>query len=104
MVSERTGAGLLIVSRQRALRVIRLQIWRRGFFKPLMLLYKGRTAARPNSRAPPSTYPKARSLGYLHVIAPIIVGGQRPARLLQAGRPANSLPQITPANITPVYT
>jgi hypothetical protein len=85
MVSERTGAGLLIVSRQRALRVIRLQIWRRGFFKPLMLLYKGRTAARPNSRAPPSTYPKARSLGYLHVIAPIIVGGQRPARLLQGG-------------------
>src|SRR3954454_6987625 len=102
MVGERTGAGLPL--RSNALRLlIRLQICRRGFFKPLMLLYKGRTAARPNSRAPPSTYPKARSLGYLHVIAPIIVGGQRPARLLQR-RPSNNLPKITPANITPVYT
>jgi len=27
---------------------------------------EGRTAARPNSRAPPSTYPRVRSLGYLH--------------------------------------
>jgi hypothetical protein len=26
---------------------------------------KGRTAARPNSRAPPSTYPRVRTLGYL---------------------------------------
>jgi hypothetical protein len=83
MVGERTGAGLAIGEVGNALRMIRLQTWRRGFFKPLMLLYKGRTAARPNSRAPPSTYPKARSLGYLHVTAPIIVGGERPARLLE---------------------
>jgi len=28
---------------------------------------KGRTAARPNSRAPPSPTPEVRSLGYLHI-------------------------------------
>jgi len=32
-----------------------------------MLLWKGRTAARPNSRAPPFTYPRVRSLGYLQI-------------------------------------
>lgn len=30
-----------------------------------MILYKGRTAARPDSRASPFTYPRARPLGYL---------------------------------------
>jgi hypothetical protein len=40
----------------------------------LMLLWKGRTAARPNSRAPPFTYPRVRSLGYLQISgAPMIL-------------------------------
>src|SRR3954447_22678666 len=49
------------------LQSLRSQTRRRRFFKPLMLLYKGRTAARPNSRAPPSTYPRVRPLGYLQM-------------------------------------
>ena len=36
------------------------QVRRRRFFKPLMVLLKGRTAARPNSRAPPLSYPSSR--------------------------------------------
>jgi len=32
-----------------------------------MVLLKGRTAARPNSRAPPLTYPRVRPLGYLPI-------------------------------------
>jgi len=32
-----------------------------------MVLLKGRTAARPNSRAPPFTYPRVRPLGYLPI-------------------------------------
>ena len=43
------------------------QVRRRRFFKPLMVLLKGRTAARPNSRAPPLSYPRVRPLGYLPI-------------------------------------